>query len=75
MNSSKLIVALTAASLLIVGGCEKKEDATKKMTDAASGVTDSLKKAADMLGYRTTVDVMEGYRRAVDWCRAEGQLS
>ena len=34
----------------------------------------SSKKAADMLGYRTTVDVMEGYRRAVDWCRAEGQL-
>ena len=29
----------------------------------------SSERAAEMLGYRTTVDVWEGYRRAVAWCR------
>ena len=29
----------------------------------------SSAKATRLLGYRTTVDVWEGYRRAVAWCR------
>lgn len=34
----------------------------------------SSAKAARLLGYRTTVDVWEGYRRAVDWCRQRGLI-
>jgi len=29
----------------------------------------SNRKAVERLGYKTSVDIFEGYRRAVDWCR------
>jgi nucleoside-diphosphate-sugar epimerase len=34
----------------------------------------SNRKAVERLGYRTTVDVFEGYRRAIAWCREKGLL-
>lgn len=34
----------------------------------------SNRKAVERLGYKTSVDVFEGYRRAVEWCRGKGLI-
>ncbi len=46
--------------------------------ERAGDVRDSqadISKAEALLGYRTTVDLEEGLKRTIDWCRAENRAS